>query len=76
MLCCESLGIDESKLEKVCSIMAQLEYRYQVNTWDAKGIPFKKHLYVPEVHLETGKPFCEREYEGHVFKVCKGKVHM
>ena len=38
MLCCESLGKNKSKLEKVCSIMAQLEYRYQVNTWDAKGI--------------------------------------
>ena len=56
--------------------MAQLEYRYQVNTWEAKRIPFKKHLYVPEVHPETGKPFCEREDEGHIFKVHKGKVHM
>ena len=56
--------------------MAQLEYRYQVNTWDAKGIPFKKYLYVPEVHPETGKLLCECEDEGHVFKVCKGKVHM
>ena len=56
--------------------MAQLEYRYQVNTWDAKGIPFKKYLYVPEVHPETGKPFCEREDEGHIFKAHKGKVHM
>ena len=76
VLCCVSLGKDESKLEKVHSIMAKLAYRYQVTTWDAKGIPFKKHLilYVPKVHPETGKPFCEREDEGHVLKVCKGKV--
>ena len=33
--------------------MGQLEYRYQVNTWDAKGIPLEEHLYVPEVHPET-----------------------
>ena len=57
MLCHESLGKNESKLEKVCSIMAQLEYRYQVNTWDAKAIPFKKHLYVSEVHPETGNRY-------------------
>ena len=53
--------------------MAQLEYRYQVNTWDAKGIPFKKHLYVPEVHPETGKLFCECEDEHHVFRYVKVK---
>jgi len=62
-------GKDENKLEKLRSIMAQLEYKYQVNTWDAKGVPFKTHLYVPEVHPDTDKQFCEREDEGHIFKV-------
>lgn len=52
--------------------MAQLEYKHQVNTWQ----PFKKHLYVPEVHPDTGKPFYECEDEGRIFKVRKGKVHM
>ena len=32
-------------------------------------MPFKDHLYVPEVHPLTGAGFCEREDEGHVFKV-------
>ena len=44
-------------------------YRYQVNDWHSKGIPFKDHLYVSEVHPLTGAEFCEREYEGHAFKV-------
>lgn len=33
------------------------------------GVPFKDHLHVPEVHPLTGVLFCEREDEGHVFKV-------
>ena len=70
VLSCNLLGKDESTLDKLRSIVAQLEYKHQVNTWHAKGVPFKKHLYVPETHTETGKPFCEREDEGHIFKVC------
>ena len=49
--------------------MAQLEYQYQINLLNSKGIPFKEHLYVPEVHPITGVEFCEREDDGHVFKV-------
>ena len=33
------------------------------------GVPFKDHLHVSEVHPLTGVLFCEREDEGHVFKV-------
>jgi len=62
-------GKDESKVEKLQSILAQLEYKHQINLWNSKGIPFKHHLYVPEVHPVTGIQFCEREDEGHVFKV-------
>ena len=51
------------------SIMAQLEYTYQINTWHTKGVPFKHHVYVPEIHPTTGIEFCEREDEGHAFKV-------
>ena len=40
-------------------------------SWHAKGIPFKHHVYVPEVHPTTGIEFCEREDEGHVFKVSR-----
>jgi len=63
------LGKDETKVEKLRSVLAQLEYKYKINDWHSKGIPFKDHLYVPEVHPLTGKGFCEREDEGHVFKV-------
>ena len=62
-------GKDETKAEKLRSILAQLEYRHQINSWQMKGVPFKDHLYVPEIHPITGVGFCEREDDGHVFKV-------
>ena len=62
-------GKDESKVEKLRSILAQLEYKYQINHWNSKGVPFKDYLYVAEVHPVTGIQFCEREDEGHIFKV-------
>ena len=65
-----SVGKTETKVEKLRSIMAQLEYTYQINQLSSKGIPFKEHLYVPEVHPITKVEFCEREDEAHVFKVC------
>ena len=49
--------------------MAQLEYQYKINIYESQGVPFKQHLYVPEVHPTTQVGFCEREDEGHVLKV-------
>ena len=63
------LGKDETLVEKLRSIMAQLEYQYQINAWSDKGIHFKELLYVPEVHPLTGMEFYEREDEGHILKV-------
>ena len=63
------LGKDETMTEKLWSILAQLEFHYQINAWQLKGVPFKDHLYVKEVHPITGVGFCEREDDGHVFKV-------
>jgi len=63
------LGKDETMVEKLKSILAQLEYKYQVDLWQSKDVPFRDHLYVPEVHPDTGLGFCEREDEGHVLKV-------
>ena len=60
---------DETKAEKLCSILAQLEYKHQKDTFNMKGIPFINHLYVPEIHPLTQTGFCEREDEGHVLKV-------
>ena len=63
------LGKDESLLDKLRSILAQLKYKYQIDLWHSKGVPFKDHLYVPEVHPNTGLRFCEREDDAHVLKV-------
>jgi len=43
-------GRDKTQLEKWRSILAQLEYKHQIGLWHSKGILFKDHLYVPEVH--------------------------
>lgn len=51
------------------SSLSQLDFTYQVNQWYSNGVPFKHHLYVPEIHPDTSTEFCEREDEGHVFKV-------
>ena len=55
----------------VRSVLAQLDYTYQINHRDNLGVPFKTHLHVPERHPDTNSVFCEREDEGHVFKVFK-----
>jgi len=62
-------GKDETLIEKLRSILAQLEYKYQIDQWHDKGVQFKDQLYVPEIHPITKVEFCEREDEGHVFKV-------
>ena len=40
-----------------------------VMEWEEKGVPFRSHAYVPEVHPLTKTDFHEREDEGHLFKV-------
>ena len=65
-----SVGKDETKVDKLRSIMAQLEYKHQIDLFSSKGIPFKEHMYVPEVHPITQVGFCEREGEAHILKVC------
>ncbi|XP_065887166.1 uncharacterized protein [Dysidea avara] len=61
-------GKDETQVDKLRSILAQLEYKHQIDMWHSKGIPFKDYLYVPEVHPITGLQFCEREDEAHILK--------
>lgn len=51
------------------SILAQFEFSYQIRKYDEQGIPFRTHLYVPEVHPVTGTTFYEREDEAHVLRV-------
>ena len=51
------------------SIISQLEYTVQVRKYCRQGIPFDKNLHVPEVSTITGSVICQREDEGHIFKV-------
>ena len=51
------------------SILAQLEFTYTVRQYDDSGVLFRTHLYVPELHPDSGDIFLEREDEGHVLKV-------
>ena len=60
---------EEGDIERLRSILAQLEFQYLVECWEKKGVPFKSHLHIPEVHPVTNALFCEREDEGHVLKV-------
>ena len=62
-------GKQERRQDKLRSVIGQMEFSYQVNRWTERGIPFKTHLYVPEIHPATQTQFHEREDEGHVFKV-------
>ena len=64
------IGKTETRVEKLQSILVQLEYAHQIHRFSSNGIPFNKHLYVPEIHPITKVEFCEREDEAHVFKVC------
>ena len=57
-------------MEKLRSILSQLQYRHDVAEWEKFDVPFRSHIYVPETHPLTSMPFHEREDETHVFKVC------
>ena len=63
-------GKEETTVEQLRSILAQLHFTYEVCHYhDDLGVPFKHHLYVPETHPITNLTFSEREDEGHVLKV-------
>ena len=60
-------GKSEGMKEKLKSILAQLAFRHTLDQWMEKGGNFTQHLYVPEVHPNSGDIiFCEREDEAHV----------
>ena len=64
------IGEDETRIQQLQSILAQLEFKFKVCQWEHSRVPFHQHIYVPEIHPITGQKFHEREDEGHVFKVC------
>ena len=63
------LGKKETRADKLRSIVAQMEYSYQIRKWTDSNVPFTTHLYIPETHPLTRATFHECEDEGHVFKV-------
>ena len=66
---CISDKENEDIVDKLKSILTQLEYTHEIRKWQEAGVPFDIHFYVPECHPETGETFLEREDEAHVFKV-------
>ena len=57
-------------VDQLRSILAQLQFKYEIEQYEAKGILFSTYLYVPEEHPETKSIFYEREDEAHLIKVC------
>lgn len=64
-----TVGKSETTAEKLKSILAQLHYKYLVLQYEAKGVNFRSHFYVPDIHPITKTEFHEREDESHVYKV-------
>lgn len=69
-------GKSETFGEKLKSILAQFEFAYQIRYWESENVPFRTHLHVPEHHPITAYLFCEREDEGHLFKVWPWDVYI
>ena len=67
--CCTNAGKEETTVDMLRSILAQLEFTAIVRDYTKNGIPFDTHLHVPEVHEFTGDVILQREDEGHLFKV-------
>ena len=63
------LGNQEDTTDMLKSILAQFEYTARVKQYVCEGVPFNVHLHVPEIHQSTGSVLCQREDEGHLFKV-------
>ena len=60
---------NEEMVDKLRSILAQLEFSQIIRNYNDKGVPFTTHLHVPEIHPETGLTWYEREDPAHVLKV-------
>lgn len=68
-MCCVVIGKEETETDMLRSILAQFEYTSKVKQYCADGVAFDKHLHIPEVHKLSGNVVCQREDEGHIFKV-------
>ena len=63
------VGKTESFEDQLRSILAQYHYVHEIEQYEAKGVPLRRYLYVPEQHPVTNKTFYEREDEAHLIKV-------
>lgn len=52
--------VKETYADTLRSVLAQLEYMYQVLKHEAMGVHFRTHLYVPEINSITGAEYHER----------------
>ena len=63
------LGKTESFEDQLRSILAQFHFSYEIQQFEASGVPFRTYMYVPEQHPVTKSTFYEREDEAHLIKV-------
>ena len=47
------VGKEETKADKLRSILSQMEFTMTIKDWERKGVNFRSHLYVPERHPLT-----------------------
>eukprot|EP00118_Oscarella_pearsei_P012490 m.92464 g.92464 ORF g.92464 m.92464 type:complete len:335 (+) comp36737_c0_seq8:893-1897(+) len=62
------LAEDESEIDYLRSLLAQLEYSRIVREYDESGVPFRTYMYVPEFDGVTGDFFHDREDHNHILK--------
>lgn len=67
---CITAGELETVTDMMRSILAQLEFKYQILEWEKKGVPFRQYIYVPEIHPVSKQVYCDMGDEAHVLKVC------
>ena len=54
-----TIGMTESLEDKQRSIIVQLEFHFIIDEWERKGVPFRMHLDVPDIHPITKGLFCD-----------------
>ena len=58
----------ESLLDKLRTVVATYQFRYDVQYWKDNGIDFSQYLYVPEIDPITGETHHERADHNHLLK--------
>jgi hypothetical protein len=63
-----SPNVPESLLDKLRSLVGTYTYRGILDEYQAAGIPFKQHLFCPDIDQLTGDLYHEREDHCHIIK--------